>query len=106
LERVNGDFGFITELAEIFRTDYPRHLHTAREALSHQDSFAVEKACHALKGALVNLAAGPASRIAQDLEASARSGDLSQAGTALKQLEEELNRVMIQLETLQPGIAV
>jgi two-component system sensor histidine kinase/response regulator len=106
LERVDGDFGFITELAEIFRTDYPRYLHTAREALSRQDSSALEKACHALKGALVNLAAGPASRIAQDLEANARSGDLSQAGTALQQLEEELNRVIIQLETLRPGIAV
>jgi two-component system sensor histidine kinase/response regulator len=106
LERVDGDFGFITELAEIFRTDYPRHLHTAREALCHQDSSAVEKASHALKGALVNLAAGPASRIAQDLEANARSGDLSQAGAALQQLEEELKRVMIQLETLQPGVAV
>jgi signal transduction histidine kinase/CheY-like chemotaxis protein len=106
LERVDGDYSFITELAELFRTDYPRHLGTAREALSRQDSPAVEKASHALKGALVNLAAGPASRLAQDLEANARSGDLSHAGTALQQLEEELNRVMIQLETLQPGVAV
>jgi CheY-like chemotaxis protein len=106
LERVDGDYSFITELAELFRTDYPRHLRTAREALSRQDSPAVEKASHALKGALVNLAAGPASRIAQDLEAIARSGDLTHAGPALQQLEEELNRVMIQLEGLQPGIAV
>jgi two-component system sensor histidine kinase/response regulator len=106
LERVDGDFAFITELAELFRTDYPRHLRTAREALSHQDVSAVERASHALKGALVNLAAGPASRMAQDLEANARSGDLSHAGPALQELEEELNRVVIQLEKLQPGIAV
>ncbi|HSY37128.1 MAG TPA: response regulator [Acidobacteriaceae bacterium] len=106
LQRVDGDYSFITELAELFRTDYPRHLLTARKALSRQDSSAVEKASHALKGALVNLSAGPASRIAQDLEVNARVGDLSQAGTALQQLEEELNRVMIQLETLRPGVAV
>jgi signal transduction histidine kinase/DNA-binding response OmpR family regulator len=106
LERVDGDFSFIAELVDLFRTDYPRHLRTAREALSRQDSPAVERASHTLKGALANLAAGPASRMAQDLEASARSGDLSHAGPALQQLEEELNRVMIQLEKLQPGIAV
>ncbi len=105
LERVDGDLAFITELAELFRTDYPRHLRSAREALSRQDTSAVERASHALKGALVNLSAGPASRIAQDLEANARSGDLSHAGPALQQLEEELNRVMIQLEKMQPGIA-
>jgi signal transduction histidine kinase/CheY-like chemotaxis protein len=106
LERVDGDYSFITELAELFRKDYPLHLRTAREALSRQDSPAVEKASHTLRGALVNLAAGPASRIAQDLEGMARSGDLTHAGPALQQLEEELNRVMIQLEGLQPGIAV
>jgi two-component system, sensor histidine kinase and response regulator len=106
LERVDGDHAFLAELAEIFRQDYPRHLTAAREALSHQDSGAVAKASHALKGALANLAAGPASRIAQQLEANARSGDLSRAGSALQQLEEELNRVMIHLKGLQPGVTV
>jgi two-component system sensor histidine kinase/response regulator len=106
LERVDGDHAFLAELAEIFRQDYPRQLMAAREALSRQDSEAVAKASHALKGALANLAAGPASRIAQQLEANARTGDLTHAGPALQQLEEELGRVMIQLERLQPGIAV
>jgi two-component system, sensor histidine kinase and response regulator len=106
LERVDGDFSFITELAELFRIDYPCHLRTAREALSRQDSPAVEQASHALKGALVNLAAGPASRIARDLEVNARSGDLTHAGRALQQLEEELNRVMIQLEGLKSSVVV
>jgi two-component system sensor histidine kinase/response regulator len=106
LERVGGDYSFLAELTELFRKDYPRQLMTAREALSRQDSPAVEKASHALKGALANLAAGSASRMAQKLEANARSCDLTQADSALQQLEEELNRVMIQLERMQPGMAV
>ncbi len=106
LERVDGDFSFITELVELFRIDYPRHLRTAREALAEGDCVAVERASHALKGALANLAAGPASRMAQELEASARTGDLSHAGGALQQLEEELNRVVLELTKLQPGIEV
>ncbi len=106
LERVDGDRTFVAELTELFRSDYPRQLMAAREALARQDFLAFEKASHALKGALANLAAGPASRIAQDLEAKARAGDLTHAGPALQQLEEELGRVMIQLENLQPGIAV
>jgi HPt (histidine-containing phosphotransfer) domain-containing protein len=59
-----------------------------------------------LKGALANLAAGAASRMAQDLESSARRGDLSHAGTALQQLEEELSRVVMQLERLQTDVPV
>jgi signal transduction histidine kinase/DNA-binding response OmpR family regulator len=106
LERIDGDYSFLAELSELFRKDYPCQLMAAREALSRQDSQAVEKTSHALKGALANLAAGPASRIAQDLEANARSGDLTHADSALQQLEEELKRVMIQLEELQPGMAV
>jgi two-component system sensor histidine kinase/response regulator len=106
LERIDGDYSFLAELAELFRKDYPCQLMAAREALSHQDCRAVETASHALKGALANLAAGPASRIAKDLEANARSGDLTHADSELQQLEEELKRVMIQLEGLQPGMAV
>jgi signal transduction histidine kinase/DNA-binding response OmpR family regulator len=106
LERVDGDHSFLAELTELFRKDYPRQLMAAREAVSCQDSPAVEKASHALKGALANLAAGPASRMAQELEAKARSGDLTRADSVLQQLEEELNRVMIQLEGMQPGMTV
>lgn len=106
LERIDGDYSFLAELAELFRKDYPCQLMAARDALSRQDSQAVEKASHALKGALANLAAGPAARVAQDLEANARSGNLTHADSALQQLEEELKRVMIQLEGLQPGMAV
>jgi signal transduction histidine kinase/CheY-like chemotaxis protein/HPt (histidine-containing phosphotransfer) domain-containing protein len=106
LERIDGDYSFLAELAELFRKDYPRQLMAAREAQSRQDCQAVEKASHTLKGALANLAAGPASRIAQDLEANARSGDLTHADSALHQLEEELKRVMIQLDGLQSGMAV
>ena len=106
LERVDGDHAFLAELAELFRKDYPLQLMLARDALLRQDSPTVEKASHALKGALANLSAGPASRLAQELETNARSGDLLHAGSALQQLEEELSRVMIQLEGLQPGMAV
>jgi HPt (histidine-containing phosphotransfer) domain-containing protein len=106
LERIDGDYSFLAELAELFRKDYPCQLMAAREAQSRQDCQAVEKASHTLKGALANLAAGPASRIAQDLEANARSGDLTHADSALHQLEEELKRVMIQLDGLQSGMAV
>jgi two-component system sensor histidine kinase/response regulator len=106
LERVDGDLTFITELVELFRSDYPRHLHTAREAVAGEDFAAVERASHTLKGALANLAAGPASRMAQDLEDSARRGDLSHAGIALQQLEEELSRVVMQLERLQTDVPV
>jgi CheY-like chemotaxis protein len=105
LERVDGDTVFIAELAELFRADYPRHLIAARRAIHEKDAAAVEKASHTLKGALVNVAAGRAARIAQDLESQGRSGELTRAAATLHLLEEELGKVMIQLDQLGTGVA-
>jgi two-component system, sensor histidine kinase and response regulator len=98
LDRIDGDYFFLAELLEIFRNDYPRQLETAREALARHDAPAVERVCHALKGALANLAAPRAFAFATTLEITARAGDLTQTDATLLQLEAELARVLIQLE--------
>jgi HPt (histidine-containing phosphotransfer) domain-containing protein len=55
---------------------------------------------HAMKGALGNLAAPVASRIAREIESMGRSGDMTLAGHRVAELEEELVRVINTLEDL------
>jgi two-component system sensor histidine kinase/response regulator len=100
LERIDGDRGFIAELLELFRGDYPGQIRTARQAITKNDAPALQRVAHALKGALGNLAASKASGIAGELESMGRSGDIALAGTRVTELEEELIRVIEALEAL------
>ncbi|HMH13638.1 MAG TPA: response regulator [Edaphobacter sp.] len=100
LERVDGDRSFLSELLQIFRFDYPGQIRMAREAVTKKDSVALQTVGHALKGALVNLAAPIASRIAGELESMATAGEIALAGDKVDELEEELIRVVVTLEDL------
>jgi len=102
LERVDGDRGFVAELAEVFREDYPRQMNAAREGAAAGDAEKVRRAAHALKGALSNLAAPRACEFALALETMGRSGDLSGAALTLTQLEDELPRVEKKLQSICP----
>jgi two-component system sensor histidine kinase/response regulator len=100
LERIDDDRTFLSELLELFREDYPSQIRTAREAVSRGDAAALQRVGHALKGALGNLAAPIASRIAGEIESMGRTADIALAGTRLTELEEELPRVIETLEDL------
>jgi two-component system sensor histidine kinase/response regulator len=100
LERVDGDRGFVSELLDLLRGDYPGQIEVIRRAIAKGDCAALQEGSHALKGALGNLAAPLASGIAGELESMGRSGDMSRAGTRVKALEQEIGRVVVQLEEL------
>jgi CheY-like chemotaxis protein len=100
LERVEGDRGFIAELLELMRADYPEQNQAIRAAIAAGDSPVVQKIAHALKGALGNLSAFGAARIAGELEAMAAKGDLTRAAPRVADFEAEIARVMDQLEEL------
>jgi CheY-like chemotaxis protein len=98
LERIDGDRVLLAELLELFRTDYPGQIRTARKAVKEGDAARLQKVGHNLRGALANLAAPIASGIAGELEATGRTGDLASAGTRVTELEAELSRVIEALE--------
>ena len=100
LQRVDGDRGFIAELAEIFREDYPRHLKALRDGVISSDSERVRGEAHALKGALSNLSATQACLLAASLETKGKSGDLAGAIRTLDELERELELVERQLDSV------
>jgi CheY-like chemotaxis protein len=100
LERIDGDRVFLAELLELFRADYPEQMRAAREAVVENDLAALQEVGHALKGALGNLAAPSASRIASGLESMGKTGDMALAGVTVTELEEELAKVIQALEGL------
>jgi PAS domain S-box-containing protein len=100
LERVGGDLTFLAELIEIFRSDYPKQIRIAQEAIQQGDAEGVKRVGHALRGALANLAAIRACEIALKIEEIGARGDLSLIGPAFDQLQEELSRVASSLDSL------
>jgi two-component system sensor histidine kinase/response regulator len=100
LERVDGDYLFICELVELLRGDYPHQIKEMWHATAEGDCALLQSVAHGLKGALSNLAAPIAARIAGELEAMARSCNLDSATLRLTELEAEMERVMARLESL------
>jgi two-component system sensor histidine kinase/response regulator len=92
-ERVAGDADLLREIIEIFLVDCPERLMELREALTHQDCAALERAAHRLKGALGNISANNAVAAARRVETAARAGDVHAATEALTRLEDELARL-------------
>ena len=100
LERIDGDRAFLAELLALFRDDYPVQVRAAHEAVKTGNAESLQRAGHALKGALANLAAPASSRLAGQLESMGRAGDIQFAPGKLADMEAELERVVEELESL------
>lgn len=105
MERLDGDTGLLSELADLFDATYPDLLRSANAAVSGSDPVAAERAGHALKGTLGNLAATGAAVMAQEFEEFGRSGDFAAAGDVLTLLEREIIIVSASLHSLCKGDA-
>ena len=98
--RVRGNLGFLGKVVEIFRRDSPRYLEQIAAGLRDGDAHAVERAAHALKGAVGNFDAKASVDLAFRLERLGKSGNLSEAPVLLTHLRVELARVEQALEKL------
>ena len=106
LGRVDGDRGFLAELLEMFRLDYPKQLQALREALAQGAAEAVQRSGHALKGMLSNLAAQPGRDLAAQIEEMGKNRELQRLAPVLAGLELELRQVERALEHLSQGVQV
>jgi signal transduction histidine kinase/DNA-binding response OmpR family regulator len=100
LDRIDGDLSLLSELLELFRGDYLGQIRALREAVENRDAATLQRVGHALKGALGNLSAPIASRIAGELESMGKSGETTLAGSKVNDLDDEAGRVILALETL------
>lgn len=101
LTRVDGDRELLREMATVFLDEYPLLLVTMQDALSHGNAQTLTFAVHTLKGSVANFAATNAFEAALKLEKIGRQGNLTQAKTALAELEAELARLAPLLTALK-----
>jgi len=91
LDRMGGDEELLAELCRIFLDESPRLLENLRVALGCEDTDAVMRAAHSLKGEAAYLGAYAAKQAAQQLEQMAQQGDLSLAERTFVILKSELD---------------
>jgi two-component system sensor histidine kinase/response regulator len=97
LRRLEGDEALGREIIEMFLQEYPKLLQNLHRAAEQRDPSALQRAAHALKGSVGDMAAPQAFDAARDLEKKARDGDLKEVDAALMSLEEAVQSLVREL---------
>lgn len=90
LANVEGDTELLQEIVGLFLEEAPRLLEAIRNGITEQDSPALERAAHSLKGSAASLGAAAVVPAAQALENLGRGGQFAGASDALPRLEAAL----------------
>lgn len=93
-ENCAGDEGLIAEVLELFRNEAGGMLADVGTAVKSGDPVSIKRTAHRLKGALVSLAAKPATEAAKALELAGTNSNIAAAPALFAQLEAELTRVL------------
>ncbi len=100
LEYVGGETALLSEVVRLYRQEGPRLLKEIRDALSCDDAERVQSAAHRLKGSIGTLSGAAASRAAGRLEQHSAEKHLEEARRAFADLEREIERFEIELQSL------
>ncbi len=92
--RLEGDTELLAEITEEFQQSWPAMLSRLQAAIDSQDGQALERAAHAVKGAVSNFAAKDASDVALNLEMMGSHSRLESAGETCEQLAREVVAVI------------
>ena len=97
MSRLEGDELLGREIVQIFLGECPRLRENVRQAVERRDASVLERAAHALKGSVGDMAAPHALEAARTLEQMARVGNLDGSEAAMKDLEIALQELVNEL---------
>ncbi len=97
LTRMGGNVTLLKQLAEFCREDLPQFLARLQAAVAAGDQTELQLAAHSVKGLVVNFNAEAAAVAAMRVEEMGRTGDLTGAAEAVRELEQETTRLMTEL---------
>ncbi len=97
------DHEFMCELIGIFLDDAPRQVESLRQAIERQDSGAVLRTAHRIKGASTNLGADSLAALCARLEQDGRSGHTVSLDAMMERVDSEFARVSGFLEDVKAG---
>jgi CheY-like chemotaxis protein len=92
-ELARGDVEFKQELLQVFMEDAVTYLAEIKLALSAEDSVAVARRAHQLKGSSATLAIHKMPELSAELESQAKQNQLVGAATLVDELEQILDRI-------------
>ncbi len=98
---LEGEPGFVAELAEMFLRDAETRIGTMREDAHASEFESIERAAHSLKGGCSNMGAAKMAAICADLEEAAAARDSGRTDKLLEHLEAEFGMVRLALESEQ-----
>jgi CheY-like chemotaxis protein len=104
LARVENDVELLAEMFDLFLDSSPLLMAEIETGIERADSQVIERAAHALKGAMQSIAAVPAATAALHLEQLGRAGDLTAVDKAVQQLKVELKRLNLALAEYTQGV--
>lgn len=93
-ENCAGDDSLVKEVLELFRSEAASLLADVGQAVVSKDAVAIRRSAHRLKGALVSLAAKPATEAAKALESAGAQGDVSGSDGMFETLKTEMERLL------------
>jgi two-component system sensor histidine kinase/response regulator len=100
LERMGGDREILAEIVGLFLRHCPKQLAELSEAVARGDALRIERAAHALKGEVSNLASAPATAAALRLELMGRDGNLAGAREGFADLERAVEQLKVALTAI------
>jgi two-component system sensor histidine kinase/response regulator len=103
LARVDGDEVLLAELARLFCEESPRMMAAIHQAVVDKDPDRLQRAAHALKGAVSTLAAQKTFDAALQLERLGRSGEMAQVDKAYARLKVQIAKLRAVLDTVGAG---
>lgn len=104
LSRCFGNATFAVSLLDELESSSAERLESIRHAASQHDPRATAEAAHTLKGAASVLSATAVQQAAAQIEATARTGDLTDISTLVANLSRELHRCLESLPTIRQRI--
>jgi signal transduction histidine kinase/CheY-like chemotaxis protein len=93
LARAGGEMDFLLEITAVFLEECPSQLAQIREAIAQDDSEALCRTAHTLKGAVGNFGAPLVYAAAERLEIVGREGKGAEAAEAWEELATEMERL-------------
>ena len=97
-QRFGGDESLIAEIYRFFLEDLPSEIEALQEYLKAGEIDNIECKAHGIRGIAANMGGAALKEIASEIEASARSGDLSSARYHMGELEAEFARLKAAIE--------
>jgi CheY-like chemotaxis protein len=105
LDSVMGDRALLAEMAELWLADSTKQESQIRTGLDSGDAIMVQRAAHALKGSVGTFRASAAQDAANQLEMSAKDGDVVGARKAFERLLTQIDLVRQELRQLTRPLA-